>query len=121
MNFHPSMIDENFGVGCTEEKLDHISVDIRPFDEAVRDIINISKLGFNRLNWIDANLPLFVTMRDKDDKEIPWECGEVVCRVHAGKVTLLIDDQIGNSARFELGQADGLWPELCESQEACHV
>lgn len=121
MKLRPSVTNGHFGVGCVEERLDHITITVQPFDEAVRDIINISKLGFARLNWVDAKLPLNVVMRDAYGREIPWECGELSFLVHSGKVTVVIEDGIGNDVQFELGMADGLWPELCDSPEACHV
>lgn len=35
----------------------------------------------------------------------------------------MIDENfgVGYSARFDLGHADGLWPEICDSLEGCHV
>lgn len=121
MKITPSIIDNNFGIGCTEANLDHVVIDVQPFDDAVRDAIRASKTGGLRLNWVDASLPINVSMRDSGGSEIPWECGEVVFRLNSGKVTLLIFDEIGSSASFELGQADGLWPEICDSPEECHV
>lgn len=116
METRPSIIDEDFGVGCAEEHLDHVSLEIFPLDSLVQEIVRISKAGGPRLNWVDANLPISVVMRDKGGNEIDQESGEVSFRVHGGKIALIIDDQIGNSARFELGQADGLWPELAQDQ-----
>lgn len=116
MKFRPAIIYENFGAGFAGKKLDHITVSVQPFDEAVRDVILASKTAGLRLNWVDAKLPLRVVMRDTNGDAIGDECGDVTCCVHWGKVSILIKDKSGNSASFELGQADGLWPELGEDQ-----
>lgn len=108
----PSSMDENFGVGCAEEHLDHITIE-PTYNPQVAVIVAMSRLnpgGF--VNWIDAFLPVMEVMRDKAGAVIDEECTESTCRVENGLVTVVIEDRIGNKAKFELGKAEEIWPEL---------
>lgn len=112
----PLYIDDNFGVGCAEENLDHITIS-PTYDPDIALIVQMSKINpGNRVNWIDAYLPVMAVMRDKAGNEIEEECTGMSCRIEAGNITLVIEDNIGYKAKFELGKAEVLWPELANER-----
>lgn len=104
--------DEDFGVGCAEGSLDHLTI-APVFEPFVQQLVDMSKsLPGGAINWIDANLHSAIgdTMRDKDGNEIDEECTETTYRVEEGRVTVVICDQNGTKAYFELGDAESIWP-----------
>lgn len=118
---HPSHMDENFGIGAAEERLEHLTID-PVFEPFVQRIVDMSRdcLG-GAINWIDANLERVVreTMRDDEGNEIDQECSETTYRVEEGSVTVVIYDQNGAKAFFELGHADSIWPgKLADGTQA---
>jgi len=109
---YPSHMDENFGIGAAEERLEHLTIE-PVFEPFVQQIVDMSKncLG-GAINWIDANLHTVIrdTMRDDEGNEIDEECTDTTYRVEEGRVTVVIYDQNGAKAYFELGHADSIWP-----------
>lgn len=108
----PSSIDENFGIGCAEEELDHLAIDpvFKPYVQKVVEMSRVEMGG--AVNWIDANLhdTIRCVMLDKQGNEIDEECTDTTFRVEDGRVTVVIQDQTGNKAYFELGDAQAIWP-----------
>lgn len=112
MKIMPTRMDENFGIGCAENTLDHLTID-PVFEPFVQRIVDMSRDCLDgAINWIDANLGTVIrdTMRDKDGNEIDEECTETIYRVEEGRVTVVINDQNGAKAYFELGAATSIWP-----------
>lgn len=111
---YPSHMDEHFGCGASEERLEHLTID-PVFEPFVQQIVDMSKncLG-GAINWIDANLHTVIrdTMRDDEGNEIDEECTDTTYRVEEGRVTVVIYDQNGAKAYFELGAAESIWSDI---------
>jgi len=111
-NIKPLSIDENFGIGASEEKLDFVSISPVQVPH-LSEIERMSHRDFGTMvNWLDVNLGTAVNMRmfDKFGDEIDQECTDEYYRVERGQVTLVLEDQNGCRAKFELGQMQNLWP-----------
>lgn len=111
-NIRPLSIDENFGIGASEEMLDCVSISPVHVPH-LSEIENMSHRDFGTMvNWLDVNLGSAVNMRmfDKLGDEIDQECTDEYYRVERGQVTLVLEDQNGCRAKFELGQMKDLWP-----------
>lgn len=116
----PSRVDDNFGIGCAEADLDHLVIEavFQPYIQKIVDMSHIDMGG--AVNWIDANLHTAIrtTMVDEQDNEIDEECTNTIYRVEGGSVTIVLEDQNGAKAYFELGEAGDIWPELAKSAPA---
>lgn len=111
-NIKPLNIDENFGIGAAEASLDSVSINPVPVPH-LSEIESMSHRDFGSMvNWLDVNLGTAVNMRmfDQNGDEIDQECTDEYYRVERGQVTLVLEDQNGNRAKFELGQMHDLWP-----------
>jgi hypothetical protein len=116
----PSHMDEDFGIGCAEADLDHLVID-PVFQPYVQQIVDMSRIDTDfAVNWIDANLNDVIrpTMLDKQGNEIDEECTETTYRVEDGRVTIVINDQNGGKAFFELGAAETIWGESLKKEPA---
>jgi len=111
MMIKPTYITEGFGVGCAEENLHHLTIE-PVFQPYVQEVVDMSRNLGSHVNWIDANLhgAIGAVMRDESGNEIEEECTDMTFRVEDGKVSVVIEDQIGAKAAFLLGDAESLWP-----------
>ncbi len=115
----PSSIDENFGIGCAEEELDHLAID-PVFKPYVRKVVDMSRVDMGgAVNWIDANLhdAIRCVMLDKHGNEIDEECTDTTFRVEDGRVMVVIYDQNGSKAFFDLGAAENIWGESLKDDQ----
>lgn len=115
----PASIDENFGIGCAEADLDRLVID-PVFKPYVRTIVDLSRIDMGgAVNWIDANLheAIRCMMLDKQGNEIDEECTNTTFRVEKGGIMIVINDQTGSKAFFDLGPAESIWGESLQSDQ----
>lgn len=115
----PASIDENFGIGCAEEALDRVVID-PVFKPYVQKVVEMSRVEMGvAVNWIDANLhdTIRCVMLDKQGNEIDEECTDTTFRVEDGRVMIVINDQTGSKAFFDLGPAEEIWGDSLKGDQ----